>query len=92
MNFIGGRGYPSMAEISALLTAATIRENNLTPEEREKRKHEREEVREAHRVAVCIRQGECPECHKKLVRGKKNRKNDYKRDWLCENCDSIHSL
>lgn len=81
-----------MAEVFALLTAARLKESKLSAEEREKRKREREEAREAQRIAVCIRQGECPECHKKLIRGKKNRSNDYKRDWLCKNCDTIHSL
>lgn len=92
MNIIGAGAYPSMAGITALMAAARMKENRLSIEEREKLRQERELAREAHRMAVCIRQGECPECHSKLIRGKKDKKDDYKRSWFCESCDIVHKL
>lgn len=40
----------------------------------------------------CIRKGICPTCQSELIRGKRNKKNDYKREWGCTNCFSVHTI
>lgn len=75
-----------------LLASTRKAEASLPEEERNRRREERRlEQEERHRRA-CIVQGICPSCREKLIRGKKNRKNDYKRDWYCSGCESTHSL
>lgn len=39
-----------------------------------------------------IRSNECPSCGGKLYRGKRNKNNDYKRDWACVECFEIHTI
>lgn len=34
-----------------------------------------------------ICRGICPKCNSKLIRGKKDKKNGYKRTWRCESCN-----
>lgn len=47
----------------------------------------REALQEQKRVNACIIQGKCPECQGKLIRGKKDKKNGYKRTWMCVTCN-----
>lgn len=84
-----------MYEISTalgLLTAAREAEARLPEEERAYRKERRRMDLEERRRRSAIIQNICPSCKAKLVRGKKNKKNDYKRDWHCTGCATIHSL
>lgn len=46
-----------------------------------------EEVRQA-RILKNI----CPNCEGKLVRGRKQKHNDYKRAWRCVDCTKVHSM
>lgn len=62
--------------------------NKLTPEEKQARKKEREKRDEEYRVSKCINQGKCPYCDSKLIRGKKDKHNNYIRTWTCLKCDS----
>lgn len=39
-----------------------------------------------------IRQQICPKCEGKLTRGKKNKHNGYKREWLCNECFELHTI
>ena len=49
-----------------------------------------EDVAKGHKIIEgFIQQGLCPYCGSNLIRGKKDRKNDYKRSWSCTNCTKI---
>lgn len=61
--------------------------NALPKEEQERILKERADEKERKRVAWCLSQGKCPYCGNKLVRGKKDKKNGYKRIWTCKTCD-----
>lgn len=39
-----------------------------------------------------IRSNICPSCSGKLVRGSRNKHNDYKRTWGCIDCFEIHTI
>lgn len=39
-----------------------------------------------------IRSNVCPACNGKLVRGPRNKHNDYKRTWGCIDCFEIHTI
>lgn len=39
-----------------------------------------------------IRSGVCPSCGGPLTRGKRNKTNDYKREWGCSECFTIHTI
>lgn len=94
-----GTGIVGMSSMSSiygmgigLLAEARKRELALSVEEREHRAEvQRLKAEERYRRAS-ITQGICPQCNAKLIRGKKNKKNDYKRDWKCLKCDSTHSM
>lgn len=78
--------------IIARLNAAALRSAKQSPEEREERQnlylaHKAEQLRKAKVI-----NNECPTCGGKLVRGKKNKHNDYKRDWACSKCKEVHSI
>jgi len=47
----------------------------------------REEDAEHKRREQCIQQCICPNCGKRLIRGKKDKHNDYMRTWSCQNCN-----
>lgn len=34
----------------------------------------------------------CPSCGGKLTRGRRNKANDYKREWGCSECFAIHTI
>lgn len=76
----------------ALLSAVRIADAKLSPEEKARREHEREAARLERVRQAQIIQNVCPTCEGKLARGKKNKKNEYKRDWKCEACGDTHSL
>jgi len=61
--------------------------NSLPQEEQDRITAQREHVQEQKRANACIQQGLCPECLGKLIRGKKDKKNGYKRTWFCVKCD-----
>lgn len=39
-----------------------------------------------------IRSGKCYECSGKLARGKKDKNNDYKRNWECTECGTDYKI
>lgn len=65
---------------------------SLPQEEQDRITSECEASQEQKRVNACVQQGLCPDCLGKLVRGKKDRNNGYKRTWNCAKCekDIIH--
>ncbi len=62
-------------------------EQELIIAEREAEKKAEEERKEQKRITACIQQGLCPDCLGKLIRGKKDKKNGYKRTWRCIRCN-----
>ena len=57
-----------------------------------KRESDAEQKRITQHIQQHIQQGICPHCEGKLIRGKKDKKNDYMRTWKCSSCekDIIH--
>lgn len=87
-----GSSTPSYGLLNALLASSVHHNNKRTPEEREaiaKRRRLRHE--EEQRQANIIK-NVCPTCNGKLIRGKKDKKNDYKRTWTCTDCDTSHII
>jgi hypothetical protein len=76
-----------MTELLLLSQQAKKRFNSLPQEEQGRITAQREAEQEQKRVNACINQGKCPECLGKLIRGKKDKKNGYKRTWKCLKCD-----
>ena len=82
-----GDPYPSISELLHMTQQAKKRFMSLPQEEQDRINAQREADQEQKRVNACINQGKCPECLGKLVRGKKDKKNGYKRTWKCLSCD-----
>ena len=57
--------------------------------EKERKQLHREQFEEQIRQTK-IRQSICPVCNNKLVRGKRDKKKDYKRLWDCLFCNKTH--
>ena len=82
-----GDPYLSMMELLDLTQQAKKEFKSLPQEEQDRITSEREAIQEQKRVNACINQGKCPKCLGKLIRGKKDKKNGYKRTWKCLSCD-----
>lgn len=92
-------GYPSITELLLLTQQAAERNakrkfDALSKEDqeevikaKEEEKKAREALQEQKRVNAYINQGKCPECLGKLIRGKKDKNNGYKRTWKCISCN-----
>jgi len=78
---------PSMMELLILTQQAKSEFNSLPQDEQDRINTERESLQEQKKVNECIQQGLCPDCLGKLIRGKKDKKNGYKRTWKCLKCD-----
>lgn len=87
---VGDGGMLGMA--TALLSASAMANAKLPVEERERRKQANEDARQERIRQAQIIRNVCPSCEGKLVRGKKDKRNDYKRVWNCLNCWSQHSI
>ena len=85
-------GGDSMALGSALLTAIQTKRANQTEEERQANQDKYLALKEERLRKAHIIRGVCPSCKSKLIRGKKDKKNDYKRVWTCTKCSDIHSM
>ena len=78
--------------LSAMVGLLTIAEQSkarfkaLPKDEQERILKEREVEKEHKRVNWFLSQGKCPYCGSKLERGKKDKKNGYKRIWNCKTC------
>jgi len=82
-----GDPYLSMMELLDLTQQAKKEFKSLPQEEQDRITSEREAIQEQKRANACINQGLCPDCLGKLIRGKKDKKNGYKRTWNCVKCD-----
>ena len=73
------------------LAATEYKDSRLTTEERKTKENEREKRKEQLRISKMVQQGKCPYCEHKLIRGKKDKHNNYVRTWTCSKCDSKFS-
>lgn len=76
----------AMLSFMTLGQQAKARFNALPKEEQERILKERADEKERKRVNWFLSQGKCPYCGSKLERGKKDKKNGYKRIWNCKTC------
>lgn len=83
-----GNGVSPYAILSSLMAAS---DSKLTAEEKAERKEQRRLLTEERIRQAKVIQNICPNCDGKLIRGKKDRKNDYKRLWTCRDCGSSHN-
>ena len=79
-----GNGYPG---INTLLAAMAIQDSRLSKEEKVAREERRRLAEEQRIRKAKVHQNICPDCDGKLIRGKKDKKFDYKRLWSCNECD-----
>jgi len=82
-----GYPYPSITELLSLTQQAQRKFKSLPQEEQDCIIAERETKEKQKRITACIQQGLCPDCLGKLIRGKKDKKNNYKRTWNCVKCN-----
>lgn len=88
---VSGLGSNPLTTITAMMLGANKNfKEKYTKEERERMKQEREAIREEEIRCSQVRQGICPSCKGKLIRGKKDKRNNYKRSWKCEDCEKTH--
>jgi len=80
------------ALLSSMMTAAAIENAKLSDEEKAARKEARRKLSEQRARYAKIIKSICPDCEGKLIRGKKDKKNNYKRMWSCESCGILHSV
>lgn len=81
-----------MGSLTAIMAASKMTYDKLPEDEKKRRKEASDKQRRESVRRNQILQNICPTCGGRLARGKKNRKNDYKRDWVCIECDDVHSL
>lgn len=85
-------GIVAMASASALMSGILRKKAHLSAEEKQRIEQEHETAGlERVRQARIIR-NICPSCEGKLIRGKKDKRNDYKRVWKCSSCHEFHSM
>lgn len=84
--------YPNPYElIGTMLNESNKRLNaKYSKEEREELNRKMEQHREEEARKCLIHQSICPSCNAKLIRGKKDKRNEYKRKWECTACDTTH--
>jgi len=90
---IAGYGDPSIYPLLSSLIAANANANSKLTQEEKVQRQERRRLLEEQRIRhVKIVKNICPDCDGKLSRGKKDKKNDYKRSWNCMECGTDHSI
>jgi len=77
----------TMTDIFYLTQQSKKKFKALPQEEQDQILAKRESDKEYKRVKACIQQGKCPHCLGKLIRGKKDKKNNYLRTWKCSDCE-----
>lgn len=87
-----GQGTDLASIYGTIMSMAASEMSKLTPQERaERQKHNRLRAEERIRQSKILK-NICPDCEGKLSRGKKDKKNGYKRAWVCNNCNTTHSI
>lgn len=84
-------GSDPSSTITAMLFAAN-RKSKYTKEEKENIRKNLEEKNQERKRTNKIISSICPTCDGKLIRGKKDKKNDYKRIWKCKECNQEHLI
>lgn len=79
------------ALITSLMVASANSKSKLTAEEKAERVEKIRLLEEERVRRAKIIKNICPNCEGKLIRGKKDKKNDYKRIWNCKDCGSSHT-
>ena len=88
---VSGIGSNPLSTIAAMMLSANRNFNEkYTKEEQLEMKQKREAIRKEEVRCAYIRQGICPSCKGKLIRGKKVKRNNYKRSWDCKECKEMH--
>lgn len=87
-----GSGMSPYALLSSMMVAAAKQRDQLTEEQKAERAETRRRLSEQRIRHAKIIQNICPDCEGKLVRGKKDKKNNYKRAWNCRDCQNSHSM
>jgi len=88
---IGVGGANPYALLHSLVAASARERAKLTDEEKAERR-ERLRLAEEQRIRrASVLKNICPDCEGDLVRGKKDKKNDYKRVWMCKKCGKSHT-
>jgi len=88
---VSGLGSNPLTTITAMMLGAKRNYNGkYTKEEKEIMRQEREAIKIEEFRCSQVRQGICPSCKGKLIRGKKDKRNDYKRLWDCKECKEKH--
>jgi RNase P subunit RPR2 len=86
-----GNGASPYALLSSLMVASANQNSKLSPEQKVEREEKRRLLSEQRIRHAKIMKNICPDCEGKLIRGKKDKKNDYKRIWTCKDCGNSHS-
>lgn len=88
---VSGVGSNPLSTIAAMMLGANRKYNEkYTKEEQLEMKQKRDAIRREEIRCITVRQGICPSCEGKLIRGKKDKRNNYKRSWECKNCEEVH--
>lgn len=74
-----------------MMASIAHQEDKITPKERADRKEESRIKSEQREKRAKVIKNICPDCNGKLSRGKKDKKNNYKRFWTCKDCGNSHS-
>jgi RNase P subunit RPR2 len=88
---IVGNEVSPYALLGSLMIASANQNSKLTPEQKAERDEKRRLLSEERIRLTKIIKNICPDCEGKLIRGKKDKKNGYKRIWACTNCGNSHS-
>ena len=86
------RGVSPYTLITSLMSAAEKQNSKLTPEQKVEREERRHLLSQQRIRQEKIIKNICPDCEGRLIRGKKDKQNDYKRLWVCKDCGNSHSL
>lgn len=78
--------------ISSLINVLSVKESELTPEQRVERQERIRIQNEQRALKNNILKNTCPNCEGKLIRGNKEKENNYRRRWSCNNCNSSYSM
>lgn len=81
---------PLSTIVAMMLSANRNFNEKYTKEQQLEMKQNREAIRKEEVRCANIRQGICPSCEGKLIRGKKDKRNNYKRSWDCKECKEMH--
>lgn len=92
LNKIIASGVSPYSLLNMLMIASAKERAKLTSEQKAEREEQRRLYAEQRLRQAQITENICPDCEGKLSRGKKDKKNGYKRLWTCKDCGNSHSM